>query len=165
MATKKKPASEKKAKKPAPFQWSARRRAFVDEYCVDKNAAEAARRAGFAPKWADREASRLLQMPEIKEAVDAKLARLSKKTEITAEWVLKRLVENDQKAFEAGDLNASTRALEAIAKHLGMNMLKVEHTGKDGEAIQVGMMSPLELARRVAYLVHETQKAVKSGTS
>lgn len=42
-------------------------------------------------------------------------------------------------------------ALVDIGKHLGMFVERVEHTGKDGGAIEIAEMSPTEQARRIAF--------------
>lgn len=44
-------------------------------------------------------------------------------------------------------------ALDSLAKHLGMFVEKHEITGKDGQPIQVEDRTPLESARRVAFLL------------
>lgn len=42
-------------------------------------------------------------------------------------------------------------ALEKLAKHLGMFVDRVEHTGKNGGPIETRELSDLELARRIAF--------------
>jgi len=63
--------------------------AFVREYLVDKNATQAAVRAGYSPKTANEQAARLLTKTNIKAAVDAGLADLASRVGITAERVLR----------------------------------------------------------------------------
>lgn len=66
---------------------------FVREYLVDLNATQAAIRAGYSEKNADKIGSELLGKTRVKAAVDAAISARSKKTEITAEWVLFSLKE------------------------------------------------------------------------
>lgn len=64
---------------------------FIDEYLVDLNATKAAIRAGYSAKTAYQAGSRLLTKVEIQEALRKKQQKREKKTEITAERVLKQL--------------------------------------------------------------------------
>ena len=61
---------------------------FVDEYLIDLNATQAAIRAGYSEKNADKIGSQLLGKTRVMEAIDAKRKRLEVKSEITAEKVL-----------------------------------------------------------------------------
>ena len=67
---------------------------FVEEYCVDLDAAAAVRRVGA---WAEDTASvvgaRMLRVPEIATAIDTRLAELSKRAVSSAKYVEERLVE------------------------------------------------------------------------
>lgn len=56
----------------------------------------------------------------------------------------------DKVKFKLGDKRA---ALVDLGKHLGMFVEKHEHTGKDGGPIQTEVMSDLEVARRLAFLL------------
>lgn len=62
---------------------------FVEEYLVDLNGTQAALRAGYSPKTADAQASRLLKNVKIVAAVQAAQAARSERTEITADMVLR----------------------------------------------------------------------------
>ncbi|NLF00669.1 MAG: terminase small subunit [Anaerolineales bacterium] len=68
---------------------STRRRVFVEEYLTCWNGAEAARRAGYSERTADRQASRLLSLAEIQAYVQQ---RISEKA-MGADEVLLRLTE------------------------------------------------------------------------
>ena len=57
---------------------TARRTRFIKEYAMCGNAAEAARRAGYSDKTAEKKGYRLLQIPEIKEGVEKTLEALKK---------------------------------------------------------------------------------------
>ena len=62
---------------------------FVEEYVVDFNAAGAARRAGYSQKTATEIGAENLRKPHIARALQAKQTRLTARTEITAEKVLR----------------------------------------------------------------------------
>lgn len=69
----------------------ANRRRFVDEYLVDRNATQAAIRAGYKAKNADAVSCRLLKDECVAEAIEAGLQKLAEKTGVTAEKVLLEL--------------------------------------------------------------------------
>lgn len=73
-----------------------RRRAFVEHYCQCWNATEAARRAGYSPKTAQEQASRLLSNIIVKEAIAARVAELT----MTTDEVLIRLAAHARGSIE-----------------------------------------------------------------
>jgi len=75
---------------------SAKQEAFCQEYIKDFNATQAATRAGYSPKTADRMASRLLSKVEIQEFVAKLQAERTERVQIDADYVLRRLHEIDQ---------------------------------------------------------------------
>jgi phage terminase small subunit len=108
---------------------------FVEEYLVDLNATQAAVRAGYSEDSAASIGHENLRKPEIAQAISAaKLAR-GERAQVSAEWVLKRLVENVERAMQTQPVrdnegsptgeyryegNVANRALELVGKHLGM---------------------------------------------
>lgn len=62
---------------------------FVKEYLIDLNATQAALRSGYSPKTAEAIGFENLRKPMIAEAIQKQMDKRSKKTEITAEMVLK----------------------------------------------------------------------------
>lgn len=64
---------------------------FVDEYLIDLNATQAAIRAGYSPKTAAVQASRLLANAKVSAAVACAMAERSKRTGITQDRVLMEL--------------------------------------------------------------------------
>ena len=61
---------------------------FIAEYLIDMNATQAAIRAGYSPKSAHVQGSRLLRNAVIAEGIAEGLERLASKLEVTAERVL-----------------------------------------------------------------------------
>lgn len=127
---------------------------FVEEYCVDLQPKKAAERAGVPPQLAAATGRRLLRLPEVMQAIDVRLAELSKNSIVNAEWVrsnLKALVERCMQAVpvmewvkgEDGkkelvptgeykfDSSGANKGLETLAKHLGMltehSTVTIEH--------------------------------------
>lgn len=108
---------------------------FVAEYLIDLNATQAAIRAGYSAKNADKIGSQLLGKTRVSEAIQAEKTARSERTEITQDYVLKKLKEiADSPASDAqeSDLKYSNKikALELLGKHLGAFDGK---TGGDGE--------------------------------
>lgn len=64
---------------------------FVAEYLKDKNGKQAAIRAGYSPKTAEVQASRLLSVVKVKAAVDEALGKVHKKLDISAERIREEL--------------------------------------------------------------------------
>lgn len=64
---------------------------FCDEYLIDLNVTQAAIRAGYKAKYADSQAYKLLDNPEIKDYIDKRMADRQKRTEITQDVVLEEL--------------------------------------------------------------------------
>jgi phage terminase small subunit len=72
-------------------KFTAKRRAFIDEYMVDRNGAQAAIRAGYSAKTAKEIAYRLMDRPEIADAIEKRTEKLAKKAGVTAERVIEEL--------------------------------------------------------------------------
>lgn len=68
-----------------------KRRKFCDEYLIDLNATQAAIRAGYTEKYANTNASKLLQNTTISQYIRERQKELSRKTEITQERVIREL--------------------------------------------------------------------------
>ncbi|WP_128931929.1 terminase small subunit [Bradyrhizobium zhanjiangense] len=72
---------------------TAKQQRFVESYLLDLNATQAAIRAGYSKGTADKQGPRLLAHPDVIAAIDAaKLAR-SERTQVDADYLLRRLFE------------------------------------------------------------------------
>lgn len=69
---------------------------FCREYLIDLNATQAAIRAGYSAKTANRTASENMSKPDIQSRITELKAKRNEDVSINAEYVLKRLVEIDQ---------------------------------------------------------------------
>ncbi|EKU56561.1 terminase small subunit [Acinetobacter sp. WC-323] len=66
---------------------------FVDEYLIDRNATQAAVRAGYSAKTAEQMGYQLLQKTSVQEAIEKGEAELAERNKITQDKVLNRLWE------------------------------------------------------------------------
>jgi len=71
---------------------TAKQNRFVEQYLIDLNATAAAIRAGYSKHTANAAGPRLLANPIVAAAIDAAKLERSARTQIDAEWVLRRLV-------------------------------------------------------------------------
>lgn len=69
---------------------------FVSEYLIDLNATQAAIRAGYSEKTANRIATENLSKPVIQAAISKAQNKRLEKNEVNADYVLKRLIEIDE---------------------------------------------------------------------
>ncbi|HOV68837.1 MAG TPA: terminase small subunit [Clostridia bacterium] len=68
-----------------------KRERFIKEYLIDLNGTQAAIRAGYSPKTANEQASRLLANVSVRARIDAELAERAKRTGINADRVVREL--------------------------------------------------------------------------
>jgi len=118
---------------------------FCQEYLVDLNATQAAIRAGYSKKTAQRMGSENLSKPLIAEFIQQAMDKRSKKVEINAEWVLTQAVEMFGVCKELGETNTAKGYLELAGKHCTINAFKeiTDHTSSDGS------MTPSKITRMV----------------
>ena len=146
----------------------AKQQRFVEEYLIDLNQTQAAIRAGYSERTANEQATRLMKNKRVAAAIEAGKAIRSKRTEITQDYVISNLalvverslqrapvltMSGNQVIDEEGrhvwkfDAPGANKALELLGKHLGMfsDKVKVEHTGKDGGAIETQTTTTLDV--------------------
>ena len=85
---------------------------FVQEYIIDFNGAQAAIRAGYSEKSAASIASENLTKPNVAAAIEAAMQERIARTQVTADYVLQRLVEIDQ--MDAIDIMNDDGALKPL---------------------------------------------------
>lgn len=130
----------KPADKLAPMQ-----QRFIEEYVIDLNGKQAAIRAGYSARSAEMQASRMLSKDKVQTGLERLTDARARDTGITARFVLDGLRENYERAMQheavldkdgvatgeyvwAGAV--ANRSLELLAKHLGMFVERVDHTGE-----------------------------------
>lgn len=130
---------------------NARHERFCQELAKGKSADEAYQIAGFRPNRGN--ASVLKAKQNISKRVAELQAKVAEKAAIDAAWVLKRLVENVDRAMQTEAVldnegkptgeyhyegNVANRALELIGKHVAVQAFRDQMalTGADGGPIQ-----------------------------
>lgn len=100
---------------------TAKQQAFVNEYCIDKNATQAAIRAGYSENTAYAIGQNLLRKIEISQAIDLKLQKAADECTVTLERVIKRYAEFAFANVDLADLKPSDslKALDSLMRHLG----------------------------------------------
>lgn len=118
-----------------------RQQRFVEEYLVDLNATQAAIRAGYSQKSADKIGAQLLGKTRVAEAISKAKQKRATRTNITQDMIIKEvwelyqlckvrvpmkefdgepvLDENGEPAFKAVDANNAKAALDMLMKHTG----------------------------------------------
>lgn len=116
-----------------------RQERFVEEYIKDPNATQAAIRAGYSPKTAQEQSSRLLSNVMISEAIKAKRLKISEKVELSQEWVLEKLklIVDRTTKDDTFDPKGANKALELIGKHIGMFSDKLKITPDERITVQI----------------------------
>lgn len=100
---------------------------FVEEYIIDRNATQAAIRAGYSPKTAGASGSRLLRNVNIAKAIKDAQQRMSERCKIKADDVLNGISRCTQKAEEAEDYRTALKGYELQGKHLGLFVERTEN--------------------------------------
>jgi len=140
---------------------SPQQRKFLLEYLADprRNAAEAARKAGYSDACAKQRGHVLLHNEEIQRAMEYKLQRHLEHLQIDAEMVLQGILDTIKKAERSGEgaWQSATilKGWELLGRYLGMF--------KDQVAVGVdeAIMKQLELGRaRAAGLLKEPEPII-----
>ena len=127
--------------------------AFVQQYLIDKNATQAAIRAGYSAKTASSAGERLLRNVEVCAAVEREMSDLAGRLGITAERVLRersrlaffdprKLFNKDGSPIPLQDLDDDTAA--AVA---GMDVLE-EFAGSGENRVFIGYTKKYKLASK-----------------
>ncbi len=119
----------------------ARQRRFCSEYPIDLNGTQAAIRAGYSPNGAEVAGHRLLRNVKVAAQIAKALQERVERTEVTADWVITKLVENVERAMQTKpvtdskgrrtgeyryDGTVANQALRHLGQHLGMFTDRVE---------------------------------------
>jgi phage terminase small subunit len=141
-----------------------KQKTFISEYLIDLNGTQAAIRAGYSPKTANEQASRMLAKANIAKLIQEAMDKRSEDLGIDARYVLKTIkttIErcsqaypvldrkgepvlvsvgegDDAKVVPAYSFDATgvLKGAELLGKHLKLFTDKTEITGKDGAPIQ-----------------------------
>ena len=129
---------------------TAKQAAFVKEYLIDLNATQAAIRAGYSAKTAEKIGSENIRKPDVARAIQLAMDKRSLKVELTAADVLRDInaVKADamRKTYDKegnevmANHTAALKALELQGKHLKMFTDKIETTGANGGPIDTKLV-------------------------
>lgn len=111
---------------------------FVRQYLVDLNATQAAIRAGYSKKTADKIGPELLGKTSVREAVAKAQEKRAERVGRTAEDVLRDIQSVTKSAIDSGDIKNALKGLELEGKHLGMftDRVRQEVSGPDDGPVQ-----------------------------
>ena len=128
---------------------------FTEEYLVDLNATQAAIRAGYSAKTAEQQGYRLLTNVQVSAGIAAAQQERSKRTQIDADWLLRRLADEAEADLadlytEAGELKPVHEWPAVWRKGLvaGIEVLE-EFDGSGRDRKSVGLVRKVKLADRV----------------
>lgn len=116
---------------------------FVAEYTVDFNATVATIRAGYSEKTAAQQGYKLLQMPEIQEAIQEEFTDRQKRTRITGDQVVEELAKIAQAKVhdyyrDYGleiKMSDKIKVLELLGKYLGIFEAKTQKRSDGGNPL------------------------------
>lgn len=135
-----------------------KQRRFVDEYLVDLNATDAARRAGYSVKTAPQQGPRLLANVGVATAIAAAQQERSERTRIDADWVLRTLAA--EKTADLASIFDDRHNLRPISDWpmvfrtgliVGVESIE-EYEGSGKDRVAVGMVRKIKLADRIRHL-------------
>ena len=104
-----------------------KQKAFIMEYVKDRNATQAAIRAGYSARSAYSQAHDLLKKPEIQEEIEEFENAAAERSEITVDQIVDRL--NCIASNPREKTSDKLRADELLGKYLGMFTKKVQMSG------------------------------------
>ena len=110
---------------------TAKQEIFCREYIIDLNATQAAIRAGYSKKTANRIASENLSKLDIQKKIQELQQERAERTEITQDKVLKELAGIGFAPITKGKIRAAdkTKALELLGRHLRIFTDKLQIEG------------------------------------
>jgi phage terminase small subunit len=126
--------------------------AFCQEYLKDLNGTRAAIRAGYSKKGAHVQAAQLLSNPNVSTRLQELKAQRSQRTQIDADWVLRRLEQDS--AADIADLYDEEGKLKAVKdwpKAFRTGLVAGVETAQIGEG-GVITVKKVKLADRARYL-------------
>jgi phage terminase small subunit len=134
--------------------------AFCNEYIKDFNGSQAVLRSGSSCKDPHKLAYQWMSNPGVRAYIDYLLRERTERMKVDQGFIVEKLVKTLVKAEEDNNHQATLRAAELLAKHLGMFIERQEITGKDGEAIKYE-----EVSNEAAdFLSSITRLATREGT-
>jgi len=134
---------------------SDKQQAFAREYTVDRNATQAAIRAGYSPATAKQQGARLLTNVDVRSAVNRGEAAVAERIELTVLSITNRLLtiaDKSEKLDTAPGLSVARQSLMDAAK---LNGLVVETS-------EVLTRTPEDRAARILALKAERERLART---
>lgn len=132
-----------------------RQQKFVEAYALDRNAARAARSAGYSPNGAKVTACRLLTNPNLQAALATKEAELATRLEIDRQAVVGGILQSVSAAMGQGNPGQAIRGWVEVARILGLD--------KPETARRVLSAEDARLRAKIEALSDEELMAIASG--
>jgi phage terminase small subunit len=123
---------------------NARQERFVHAYLADPNATRAAQAAGYSAKVAHITGHKLLRNAKVAAYVDEAQAKAAEAAGVSAEDVLRGLVDEAKYRGDGSSHAARVSAWTALAKHFGMFTEKREHSGQITVQVVYEDMAPVD---------------------
>ena len=98
-----------------------RRQKFVSEYVETGNATQAARLAGYSPRTAYSQGSRLLTFVEVQQAIETERQTLRARVELDQDQLVGELLSLYREAREHRAYSAAARCLGMVAQMTGLD--------------------------------------------
>ena len=134
----------------------ARQERFCREYLVDFNGTQAAIRSGYSKKTAAATATENLRKQKIIDRINELKKPMQEKVQINAEYLLKRLVDQDQARIEDlynddGSLKPVHEFPDAWQRGLvsGIEVVELFEHDENGKKVKIGYTSKVKLADRI----------------
>ncbi len=129
--------------------------AFAREYAIDKNATQAAIRAGYSAKTAYSQGQRLLKDVEVRAEIERTYSRSAERVELTVASVSAKLLALSEKAEGMEGPSAINVARQCVMDAAKLNGLVVDSS-------EVVTRSPEERAARLAALKAERERIART---
>lgn len=114
---------------------------FCEEYLVDRNATQAAIRAGYKKKTARSIANENLTKPDIKLYLRELMQKQSERTGLTADMIIAELEKVATAEVKITE-NSKMKAIELLGKRIGMFEKKNENNEKQYNGIPASLIAP-----------------------
>lgn len=128
---------------------------FAREYAIDRNATQAAIRAGYSEHTAKQQGARLLTNVDVRAEIERTLAACAERVELTVASVTSKLLALSEKAEGMDGSGAINVARQCIMDAAKLNGLVVESS-------EVVTRSPEERAARVTALKIERERLART---
>lgn len=112
---------------------------FCQEYLVDLNATQAARRAGYSQKSAKQSGTENLSKPAIMARIDELKAKRVERVQIDSDWVLQKAQELHDICIRKEQYGTAARALDIVGKHVDVQAFQENHKHDHEHSGEVGV--------------------------